>query len=591
MLTDNSGREVKVFVDAVARHEDRIIVLGWSTSPAIAMTLAQDGQVLGAKTTRHARGDVAEALSLPSGETLGFSLISEPTTAAAAPELTLAISRAAPFQTGPLAETDALSAPHQALVPEMLEGRIAALRRAPIGSADWWAALAALPEAHDPPPGLHGFIEGIMVSPMGNGLVYGWALHPEDALIWLEDETQTVYPLGTAFRRERKDISAGYRHTPWADMPSAFIAHLPEAARNPFLKLRAATERGVVTISERAGAEMLPADPRQAAERLFSLETEEHAFHRRATCIDWPILAPLIAQYRKDLARLTPERRSFGTRPEAPEVSVIVPLYKRFDFMEHQILEFLRDPFFRDKAELIYVIDDPEIRTAVLAEAHHLFQLYALPFHVVAGIRNRGYSGANNLGAQEARGRALLFLNSDVIPRAPGWLELMLATLEEDKVGAVGAQLLFADGGIQHLGMDFEYLDAYRIWSNQHPGAGMPACSPDMPAFEVPALTGACLMIPKTVFAEVEGWDTGYLVGDFEDSHLCFAIRKAGYRIKCQPAATLTHLERQSFSGLGGDAFRLRMTICNAMRHQTIWRDILEPEAATPDAPEKGHAP
>lgn len=582
LLMDGAGREVKVFVDAVARHEDRIIIVGWSTSAAIAITLAQQGKVLDSKITRHARGDVCEALSLPSGEALGFCLLSEPATSAAAPELTITIPGAAAFRTGPLADTGALSTPHQARVPVILRERIAAIRRAAMGSADWWAALAALPVGEDPPPGLGGFIEGVLASPAGGGVVHGWALHPEDALVWLEDETQALYPLDSAFRRARKDISP--------DRHSGFIAYLPEVSRNPCISLRAVTDQGLFTVSHYAGAQILPSDPRGAAASLFGLETEAHDFERRARVIDWPILERLIAQKRKELVRLTPERRSFGTPPDAPEVSVIVPLYNRFDFMEHQVVEFLRDPFFRERAELIYVIDDPEISNAVLAEAHHLFQLHARPFHVVGGIQNRGYSGANNLGAQEARGRTLLFLNSDVIPLSPGWLQPMLATLEEDRIGAVGAQLLFADGGIQLLGMDFEYLHEYRIWSNQHPGAGMPACSPDMPAFEVPALTGACVMVPRTVFAEVGGWDTGYLIGDFEDSHLCFAIRNAGYRVKCQPAAMLTHLERQSFSALSDDAFRLRMTICNGLRHQTIWRDYLQPAMGRPDAPKKADA-
>ncbi|MBB4207096.1 hypothetical protein [Roseinatronobacter bogoriensis] len=47
----------------------------------------------------------------------------------------------------------------------------------------------------------------------------------------------------------------------------------------------------------------------------------------------------------------------------------------------------------------------------------------------------------------------------------------------------------------------------------------------------------------------------------------------------CQPASTLTHLERQSFTGIGGDAFRMRMTICNAVRHYNIWKEFLEPHS------------
>jgi GT2 family glycosyltransferase len=284
----------------------------------------------------------------------------------------------------------------------------------------------------------------------------------------------------------------------------------------------------------------------------------------------------LIENNCAELALLTPESAVFGVPLPNPDVSVIVPLYKRFDFMEHQVLEFIRDPYFLNNAELIYVIDDPEIRMAVLTEAQKLFQLYEIPFRIVSGRRNRGFSGANNLGADYAEGEYLLFLNSDVIPVSPGWLEKMLDTLHAKNAGAVGAQLLYADGGIQHVGMHFEYLEEFQIWSNQHTQTGMPSYGSDSVSFEVPAVTGACVLIPKKIFVEIDGWDTGYLIGDFEDSHLCFAVRNAGYKIFCQPSALLTHLERQSFSGIGGDAFRMRMTICNAVRHQNIWNDTLD---------------
>lgn len=538
--------------------------------------MLQDDRRLECKITRHARGDVAEVLKLPSGDMLGFCAISEPTKRTVAPEVSLHIPSEAPYKTGPLAETGTLSASHEALVPEMLEGKIGAVRGAPMGSDAWWTALAELPEAHQRPQGFHGFVEGILVSPIGNGLVHGWALHPDDAHIWLEDEMQNVYPLRLAFRRERRDISIAFKNTLWADIESQFIAHFPEVSNNPTIKLRAVTELGLVTISECSGAEFLPYDPRGAAERIFDIESEDRDYHRRAPLIDWPIIKPLIARYRADTVKLTPQVSMFGPPPKTPEVSVIVPLYKRFDFIEHQVIEFIRDPFFRDKVELIYVIDDPEIRLSVLAEAEKLFRLYEMPMRVVSGIRNRGFSGANNLGAIHANGEYLLFLNSDVIPIAPGWLEQMLGAFGAENVGAVGAQLLFPNGGIQHVGMNFEYLADLQIWSNQHTGTGMPAYSADRLAFDVPAVTGACVLIPRDIFTQIGGWDTGYLLGDFEDSHLCFAIRDAGFRILCQPASILTHLERQSFTGIGGDAFRIRMTICNAVRHQGIWQRFLE---------------
>ncbi|ATX67503.1 glycosyltransferase family 2 protein [Roseinatronobacter bogoriensis subsp. barguzinensis] len=578
-MKDAAGTEHRVFVDAVARADGKLVVLGWSSSAIVNIDLLQGTTKLPAKLSRHARGDVAEALKLTSGDTLGFCVLADIPVSKAALEVSVGLPNAKPYQSGALGEVTGLTNLQRTLIPELLESKIADLKAHEVGSVEWREALAKLPEAQKAPAGFHGFVEGIFVSPEGNGVVFGWALHPEGAPVWLEDELLNIYPIEVSFRRERRDIAEAFKSILWSDMEAAFITHLPTSSKNPTIKLRAATSSGVVTLSERSGAEMLPSDPRGVAEKLFAIETEDRNFQRRANIIDWPILQPVIKRYREELATIVPRVAKFGAPPETPAVSVIIPLYKRFDFMEHQMLEFCRDPFLRSNAEVIYVIDDPEIRTAVLNEADHLFRLYGLPFKVISGLRNRGFSGANNLGADHANGAHLLFMNSDVIPISPGWLEKMLEAVEDDNVGAVGAQLLFPDGGIQHIRMDFEYLDYFNIWSNNHPGSGMPPLAATAPPFEVPAVTGACILIPRPVFDQIEAWDTGYLLGDFEDSHICFAIRAAGYRVMCQPASTLTHLERQSFTGIGGDAFRMRMTICNAVRHYNIWKEFLEPHS------------
>lgn len=152
-------------------------------------------------------------------------------------------------------------------------------------------------------------------------------------------------------------------------------------------------------------------------------------------------------------------------------------------------------------------------------------------------------------------------------------------------MGVVGPRLLFANGGLQHAGMSFEKLDTLGIWINRHPDAGLaPEFDPAREPAEVPAVTGACMLIRREVFDEIGGWDTGYLIGDFEDSDLCLMLRKHGYRVLYQPGVQLTHLERQSFTAIGQGPFKLRVTIANAVRHQERWEDMLQgkPRALAP---------
>lgn len=576
LLRDRTGAEVRIVLDKVARLGTSTVVLGWATTPGLRIALRQGDKVWPQSPSRHARPDVAQALALPSADGLGFAVRAvEP---GADTPLEIEIDLAGKLHRfGPLVVDVEINAVEAARLPE-LQKKIAEFSALETGSPEWRRLIESLPEAPRAAAGLHGFIEGVLASPEGDGLVFGWALHPREAIAWLEDGMGSVRPLAEAFRRPRRDIAAAFPDVPWATMESAFVAHLPGLGADPEVRLRAATDTGVVTLAERKGAERLPADPRRAAEKMFSIETEDQLFHRRAPLVDWPVLAPLIARRAAEIATLPVTVRRFGPQPEAPEISVIVPLFGRFDFIEHQLLEIARDPGFLAAAELIYVIDDPDIANDVLLDANHLWELYRVPFQVVWGERNRGFSGANNLGASQARGARLLFLNSDVIPIAPGWLEAMRAGFDAgERVGIVGARLLFPDGSLQHAGMEFRRYETLGIWTNYHPNAGT-APVYDPPALrEVPAVTGACLMIPRPLFDEIGGWDTGYLIGDFEDSDLCLAARSRGYRVLYQPAACLTHLERQSFVGVGAEWFRNRMTICNAVRHQNKWQGLRAP--------------
>ena len=146
-------------------------------------------------------------------------------------------------------------------------------------------------------------------------------------------------------------------------------------------------------------------------------------------------------------------------------------------------------------------------------------------------------------------------------------------------ISVVSAKLLtclFADGSIQHAGMEFMRRDELGIWVNHHPMMGIdPRLDPNQGLALMPSITGACLAMRRSDFDRLGGWDTGYLIGDFEDSDLCLKLRSDGLKVAYLPSVQLTHLERQSFKLLGQDEFRTRVVIFNAVRHQTRWQHVI----------------
>jgi GT2 family glycosyltransferase len=262
-------------------------------------------------------------------------------------------------------------------------------------------------------------------------------------------------------------------------------------------------------------------------------------------------LAPVLAECQKALRESLPEPRirSFGKGPGSPAVSVVIPLYRVYEFLRVQVSAFAADRWFAEKAELIYVLDSPEHEGEVAHLLGGLFLAYGLPMQLVVMGRNGGFSAACNAGAAASRGQALALVNSDVIPDSDGWLPALLQRIEPHRrTGAVGPKLLYDDGSLQHAGLFFK-RDSKGIWLNHHYFKGMPSgYAPANVERPVPGVTGACIVMPRALFMEIGGFDDGYVIGDYEDSDLCLKIARAGLGIVYVPSVQLYHLERQSIS-------------------------------------------
>lgn len=266
----------------------------------------------------------------------------------------------------------------------------------------------------------------------------------------------------------------------------------------------------------------------------------------------------------------------FGALSERPTASIIVPLYGRIDFMEYQLAFFSRT-LSRDH-ELIYVLDDPgQLRQTERLAASCLAR-FQHPFVLVAMTENLGYAPANNVGLAVARGDFVCFLNSDVFPDEPNWLEYMLETARTDPtIGIVGALLVFEDETTQHDGCSYERLSEFGHWIFcRHPNKGF-LLQDGRDVHPVDGVTGACLLMSAELARAVGGFDEGYVIGDFEDADLCEKVKALGRFCVVDRRARLYHLERQS-QGNQQASWRFNLTLYNAWLFQKRWAaDVLAP--------------
>ena len=257
-----------------------------------------------------------------------------------------------------------------------------------------------------------------------------------------------------------------------------------------------------------------------------------------------------------------------GTPPADPAVTVIVPLYRRLDFIEHQLAHFVDDADLA-AADLVYVLDSPEDAAALTAIAGPLHRLYGLPFRTVVLRRNLGFADANNAGASLARGRMLLLLNSDVVPDRPGWLSAMVDFFDRTPgAGAVGPKLVYEDGSIQHGGLYFLRPDGAPWWENAHYHKGLHRSFPPATVTRrVPGVTGACLLVARQYFERVGGLSGTYVQGDYEDSDLCLRLAELGLDCWYLADVELYHLEGQSYP----TALRRLTSRFNTWLHTHLW--------------------
>ena len=202
---------------------------------------------------------------------------------------------------------------------------------------------------------------------------------------------------------------------------------------------------------------------------------------------------------------------------------------------------------------------------------------------VLLNSKNHGFGVACNQGAAVARAPFLLFLNSDTIVQ-PGWLPPLFEALTDETVAAAGPQFLNADGSLQEAGA----LVLPTGGTVLH-GHGERA---DLAEFRfrrlVDYVSAACLIVRRSLFNDLGGFDPVYGLGYYEDVDLCFTLRRCGYRVVYEPRSVVTHVRRGSQT----DDSAIELATRNQAIFYERWKHELigRPEEFRPENRRQGYA-
>jgi glycosyltransferase involved in cell wall biosynthesis len=242
--------------------------------------------------------------------------------------------------------------------------------------------------------------------------------------------------------------------------------------------------------------------------------------------------------YQEDVLGFYSIRYKINTKSK---VSIIIPTKNKTGYVKQCIESIFEKSTYPD-IEVILIDNgstEPELQTLIEGYQKKYdgkFNSYRLdiPFNFAKII---------NFGASQASGEYLLLLNNDTKVITSDWIEALVEQAQRPSIGLVGCKLLFPDNTIQHAGI---YIapdgTAEHLYSGKHQvewnvflnSINNYAC-----------LTGACLMVRKNVFHELNGLEENFAV-DYNDLDLCLKAREKGYYNVYLPHVELYHYESLS---------------------------------------------
>jgi GT2 family glycosyltransferase len=224
-----------------------------------------------------------------------------------------------------------------------------------------------------------------------------------------------------------------------------------------------------------------------------------------------------------------------------PLVSIIIPSRDNGAVLARCVESIHQKSSYRNFE--IIVLDNGSVKPDTLAYLEQAAQDGQI--RVIRHDAPFNFSELNNIGAAQAKGELLLFLNDDTEVLVADWLERMGGYAQLPHIGAVGAKLLYPGGHeIQHAGvlnLANGPVHAFLRHASELPGYFMR----NLLEYNWLAVTGACLMMERSKFDAMGQFDESFPVA-YNDVELCFRSVEQGYYNILVPAVTLIHHESVS---------------------------------------------
>ncbi len=240
---------------------------------------------------------------------------------------------------------------------------------------------------------------------------------------------------------------------------------------------------------------------------------------------------------------------------EGADIAVIIPTRDGYPYLRAAVDTAMAALQACRRRGRIVIIDNQSAQPATCDYLHAVAdtELHGVRLEVWRYDHPFNYARMHNWAVAQLREPLLLLLNDDVEASQSGlatpttcWLAWMLAQMRDPRVAAVGAQLRYPNGTVQHagvvLGLGIDHI-AGHVGVGLDPGNDRLAMAGLGRPRAVSAVTAACLLTRRESFEQVGGFESEGLPVAFNDVDYCLRLRASGYDVVMEPRAVLTHHE------------------------------------------------
>lgn len=251
---------------------------------------------------------------------------------------------------------------------------------------------------------------------------------------------------------------------------------------------------------------------------------------------------------------------------KTPLVSIVIPAYNQAQYTYNTIVSIVES--YPETSYEIIVIDDNSSQQDARDLGKKIKNI-----HFISNEKNLGFLKNCNKGSKYANGKYIVFLNNDTFV-LQHWLDSLVELIESNRnIGMVGSKFIYPDGRLQEAGGI--------IWSDASGWNYGRLDSPHKSEYcyvkEVDYISGASIMLSKTLWREVGGFDERYTPAYYEDCDLAFTVREKGFKVMFQPSSVLVHFEGIS-NGTDTSNGTKRYQVINRKKFYDKWKKVLEKE-------------